>query len=75
MAGKELEGPVPHESPIAMTLPLGVLGFFAVFGGFLGAHAIGFAPLFHFLEPVVKTADDLVSVRAGFKPAISGLQP
>ena len=44
-----------HESPIAMTLPLMVLAFFAVVAGFVGIPAL-FAPnahaLEHFLAPV-----------------------
>ncbi|WP_437683647.1 NADH-quinone oxidoreductase subunit L [Sorangium sp. So ce131] len=50
--GEKLEGPVPHESPLPMTVPLLVLAVFAVFAGFLMAEPIHVAPLAHLLEPV-----------------------
>jgi NADH-quinone oxidoreductase subunit L len=68
VAGKELEGPVPHESPLPITIPLVVLAAFAVFAGFLGAHPIGVYPLVHILEPVVAKADAVVNARAGIEP-------
>ena len=52
-----------HESPIAMTLPLMVLSFFAVVAGFVGIPAL-FAPnahaLEHFLAPVFAGSTVLV---------------
>ena len=52
-----------HESPIAMTLPLMVLAFFAVVAGFIGIPAL-FAPnahaLEHFLAPVFAGSTALV---------------
>jgi NADH-quinone oxidoreductase subunit L len=64
----KIEGPVPHESPIAMTLPLVVLAAFAVFGGLLGATPLHIEPLVHFLEPVFTRADALVNPRPGIEP-------
>lgn len=61
----ELEGPVPHESPLAMTIPLMVLGAFAVLAGFLGAEPIHVAPLVHKLDPIFAKAMSMVSLRAG----------
>ena len=52
----EIEGPVPHESPLAMTIPLMVLGAFAIFAGYLGAEPIHVAPLVHKLEPIFAKA-------------------
>ncbi|MGB4724161.1 MAG: NADH-quinone oxidoreductase subunit L, partial [Sediminibacterium sp.] len=52
-----------HESPIALTLPLMVLAFFAVVAGFIGIPAL-FAPnahaLEHFLAPVFAGSTALV---------------
>ena len=62
-----LEGPVPHESPAAMTIPLVVLAGFAIFAGFLNAHPIHVAPLGHLLEPVFAGASRIVTERAGAK--------
>ncbi len=42
-----IDGPVPRESPLAMTVPLMVLAAFAVFAGFLNAEPIHIAPLGH----------------------------
>src|SRR4029079_2937974 len=61
------EGPVPHESPYAMTIPLLVLAAFAVFGGLLKADPIHIEPLGHLLEPVFKTAETAVHEREGAK--------
>ncbi len=58
-----LEGPVPHESPLQMTVPLMILGGFALLAGVLSPHQVGvlvpdfhFAPLDQFLEPVFHSA-------------------
>jgi NADH-quinone oxidoreductase subunit L len=56
---EKLEGPVPHESPWPMTLPLVVLGAFALFAGFLGAEPLHIAPLIHKLEPIFAKATAL----------------
>ncbi len=60
-----LEGPVPQESPLAMTLPLIVLAAFAVFAGFLGADPIHIQPLEHKIEPVFELAEKGIVLRAG----------
>ena len=62
---KRLEGPEPHESPLPMTIPLMVLGAFALVAGFLGAEPLGIAPLIHKLEPIFANAERLVGIRAG----------
>ena len=54
--GKRVKGPVPHESPWTMTLPLGVLAGLAAVSGFLYAHPIHIEPLFNFWEPVFAQA-------------------
>lgn len=49
--GEPLQGPAPHESPWAMTLPLVVLAALALFGGLLNATAFfHFTPLEHLLS-------------------------
>jgi NADH-quinone oxidoreductase subunit L len=53
---EHMEGPVPHESPWQMTLPLWILGALSVFAGALNIHLFHFAPLGHFLEPVFADA-------------------
>jgi len=66
--GREhIEGPVPHESPWQMTLPLGVLAFFAIAAGYLNAKIIGETAhthaltwLDHWLEPVFAQANRFV---------------
>lgn len=58
-----LEGPKPHESPFAMTIPLVVLASFAAFAGFLMAEPIHIEPLGHLLEPVFSKAHDVVTGR------------
>ncbi|HRI70590.1 MAG TPA: NADH-quinone oxidoreductase subunit L [Polyangium sp.] len=62
-AGKPLEGPKPHESPFAMTIPLVVLAAFAVFAGFFMAEPVHIEPLGHLLEPVFAKAHDVVTAR------------
>jgi NADH-quinone oxidoreductase subunit L len=63
-----IEGPVPHESPWQMTVPLGVLAFFAIAAGYLNAKIIGetihvhaLTWLDHWLEPVFRRANALVN--------------
>jgi len=51
-----LDGPVPHESPLPMTVPLMILAFFALVGGFVYAEPLHIAPLGHFWEPVFASA-------------------
>ncbi len=58
-------GPVPHESPYAMTIPLIVLAALAVGAGFLGAEAFHFAPLTSKLEHLFKGTELRVHTRAG----------
>ncbi|APR79495.1 NADH-ubiquinone oxidoreductase chain L [Minicystis rosea] len=61
-----IEGPVPHESPLPMTLPLIVLGAFAIFAGFLNAeatHVKALEPLGHLLEPVFEKAHHAIALR------------
>ncbi|UCD38111.1 MAG: NADH-quinone oxidoreductase subunit L [Fidelibacterota bacterium] len=45
----------PHESPSVMTLPLVLLAFLSIFGGYVGIPAAlgGSNPFHHFLEPVL----------------------
>ncbi|MFO0553159.1 MAG: NADH-quinone oxidoreductase subunit L [Polyangiaceae bacterium] len=63
---KQMEGPVPHESPWPMTLPLVVLGTMALVAGFLGAEPLHIAPLIHKLEPIFESAENARAVmRAG----------
>jgi NADH-quinone oxidoreductase subunit L len=55
------EGPEPHESPWQMWLPLAILAGLALIGGLFNAHALfHWHPLDNFLEPVFKTASELV---------------
>jgi NADH-quinone oxidoreductase subunit L len=63
-------GPEPHESPWPMTLPLVVLGFFALVAGFFNPALPGMpgssAPAMeHWLEPVFAGAEELVKLRPG----------
>ena len=53
-------GPAPHESPWAMTLPLVLLGIFALCAGAINATAIfHFTPLNHFLEYSIGTFENI----------------
>jgi NADH-quinone oxidoreductase subunit L len=61
----ELEGPTPHESPWAMTVPLMVLGGMAVAAGFLNAHPIHVAPLGHLLDPIFAKSNAILGTRPG----------
>jgi NADH-quinone oxidoreductase subunit L len=60
VAGLDIEGPTPHESPWQMTLPLVVLGTLALFAGFLNAHPIHITPLEHLLEPIFGELQNIV---------------
>jgi NADH-quinone oxidoreductase subunit L len=65
-----LDGPPPHESPWQMWLPLAILGFLALVGGFLNPGALElfgshFLPLHHFLGPVFEKAESSVRVIEG----------
>ncbi len=60
VAGLDLEGEAPHESPWQMTLPLVVLGSLALFAGLLNMPLFGFEPLGHFLEPVFASVHTVV---------------
>lgn len=57
-----MEGPIPHESPWQMTLPLWILGGLSLVAGFFNAHLLHVAPLGHFLEPIFATASKSVEV-------------
>ena len=64
------EAPPPHESPWQMTIPLVVLGFFAIIAGFFNAtplqhFGIDMTYLHHWLEPVFRGAEYSVKVREG----------
>jgi NADH-quinone oxidoreductase subunit L len=68
--GRALEGPAPHESPLAMTVPLMVLAAFAAVAGFLDAAPLHLEPLGHFLEPVFAQA----SLALGERPGVEKLE-
>jgi NADH-quinone oxidoreductase subunit L len=53
---EHLQGPVPHESPWQMWLPLAILGTLALFAGLLNAHLLHLHLFDEWLEPVFKTA-------------------
>ncbi|MBK6759126.1 MAG: NADH-quinone oxidoreductase subunit L [Ignavibacteria bacterium] len=61
----------PHESPSTMTIPLIVLAFLSIFGGFLGVphvigHAIHFPNLLeHWLEPIFASGMSMLPVHGG----------
>jgi NADH-quinone oxidoreductase subunit L len=62
--------PAPHESPWAMTVPLIVLGFFALVAGFFnpalpGVPGSSAPPMDKWLEPVFAGAEELVKLRPG----------
>ena len=54
--GEPLEGPVPHESPWQMWLPLAILGGLAAVSGFFNAAPLHITPFDHWLEPVFEKA-------------------
>ena len=55
-------GPAPHESPWQMTLPLVVLGAFAVLAGYLNAGMLHMTWMEHWLEPVFRGAEERITV-------------
>lgn len=61
VAGLELEGEKPHESPWQMTLPLVILGALALFAGFLNAPLLKIAPLEHALHPLYAPLEGVVT--------------
>ncbi|EYF02793.1 NADH-quinone oxidoreductase subunit L [Chondromyces apiculatus] len=61
----EITGPVPHESPLPMTIPLMVLAAFSIGAGFLVAEPIHVAPLAHKLEPVFALSSRAIRQREG----------
>jgi NADH-quinone oxidoreductase subunit L len=67
---KAMKGPVPHESPWSMTLPLAVLAFLALVAGVLYAEPLHFAPLEHFWEPVFRTASASIGASEGAAAAL-----
>ncbi len=69
-----LEGPVPHESPWPMTVPLMILAAFAVFAGFLGAEPLHIAPFMHNLEPIFARAEHFVHLREGIDEHSTSLE-
>jgi NADH-quinone oxidoreductase subunit L len=63
--GRTMEGPAPHEAPLAMTVPLMVLAGMAALAGFLNAAPLHFEPLGHLLEPVFAQASLAMADRPG----------
>ncbi len=61
VAGLELEGRKPHESPWQMTLPLVVLGALALGAGFLNASLVKITPLEHVLAPLFESLEGVVT--------------
>ncbi|HSO00515.1 MAG TPA: NADH-quinone oxidoreductase subunit L [Candidatus Nanopelagicales bacterium] len=61
----EIKGPVPHESPWAMTVPLMVLAVFSIGAGFFVAEPIHVAPLAHKLEPIFALSSRAIKAREG----------
>jgi NADH-quinone oxidoreductase subunit L len=62
--GKPLEGPVPHESPPQIWVPLMILGALSLVAGFLNAHLFHLHAFDDWLAPVFKTANTLVEAKA-----------
>jgi NADH-quinone oxidoreductase subunit L len=61
VAGLELEGQAPHESPWQMTLPLVVLGALALGAGLLNASLLKITPLEHLLAPLYESLQGVVT--------------
>jgi NADH-quinone oxidoreductase subunit L len=62
-----IKGPVPRESPPAMTVPLVVLAGLSVVAGFLYAEPIHVTPLGHVLDPIFAGTKTNVVERAAAK--------
>ncbi len=62
-----LKGPVPHESPLPMTVPLMVLAAFSLVAGFLNAELLHLAPLGHLLDPIFEGTKRMVVEREAAK--------
>jgi NADH-quinone oxidoreductase subunit L len=63
-------GPVPHESPWPMTVPLLILAAFALAGGIFNPGLFSKSPGFeHWLEPVFEMTEQYVKVPEGSAPA------
>jgi NADH-quinone oxidoreductase subunit L len=58
--GPSMKGPVPHESPWQMWVPLAILGALSLVAGFLNAHQLQIHWFDEWLEPVFKTASTAV---------------
>lgn len=61
VAGLELEGEKPHESPWQMTLPLVILGALALVAGLLNAPLLHLTPLEHILHPLYAPIEGVVT--------------
>ncbi|HEY5961902.1 MAG TPA: hypothetical protein VIV60_35325, partial [Polyangiaceae bacterium] len=61
VAGLELEGQAPHESPWQMTLPLLILGALALVAGFLNAPLFHITPLEHLLAPLFESLEGVTT--------------
>ncbi|HOT12342.1 MAG TPA: NADH-quinone oxidoreductase subunit L, partial [Polyangiaceae bacterium] len=56
-----IDGPVPHESPWAMWVPLVVLAFFALFAGWVNAGPFHLTAFSHWLEPSMQSGLKMVT--------------
>lgn len=61
VAGLELEGEKPHESPWQMTVPLVILGALALGAGLLNAPLLHLTPLEHLLHPLYAPLENVVT--------------
>lgn len=61
-----------HESPNSMTVPLMILAFFALVGGFANAPFLG-SPLHHFMGEVHEASEVVHSAAVPFSFAVAGL--
>ena len=63
---RQLQGPVPHESPWTMCVPLVVLGVLALFAGWLNAGPFHITTFSDWIEPVVSNAGRAaITIRTG----------
>jgi NADH-quinone oxidoreductase subunit L len=58
--GPSMKGPVPHESPWQMWVPLAILGGLSLVAGLVNAHLLHLHIFDDFLKPVFKTASVVV---------------